>query len=91
MNRSHRRLFGASLALAALAGAWIGSPPAAAQNVPLFPAGVMVVPVVGVTGVAGVAVPPVVVAAPAIGIGTAHAHVEKDRERSRERGNVVIH
>jgi hypothetical protein len=48
--------------------------PVAAQSVPLFPAGVMVVPVVGV---AGVVVPPIVVVPP-LGIGTQHrANVNK--------------
>ena len=85
MARSRRPLV-AGLVLAA--GVAIGSQatPVAAQSVPLFPAGVRAVPVVGVVGVS---VPPIVVIAP-LGIGTQHAHVDKDRSHSRERGTITI-
>lgn len=83
MSRSCR-LFGAGLVLAA--GLAIGRPaPVAAETVPLFPAGVLVVPVVGV---AGVVVPPIIVAP--VGIGTQHAHVDKERSHSRERADITI-
>jgi hypothetical protein len=85
MLRSRRPLL-AGLALAA--GLAIGgrAAPVAAQSVPLFPAGVMAVPVVGV---AGVVMPPIVVIPP-LGIGTRHAHVDKDQSHSRERGTITI-
>lgn len=58
-----------------------------AQSVPLFPAGVLVVPVAGVVRVGA---SPVVVTAPALGIGTQRAHIDKDRSHSRERTDVTI-
>jgi hypothetical protein len=84
MLQSPRPLL-AGLVLAA--GLAIGrqAPPVAAQSVPLFPAGVMAVPVVGVAGV----VPPIIVVSP-LGIGTSHAHVDKDQSHSRERGTITI-
>jgi hypothetical protein len=71
MMRSPRPLLAGLVVAAGLA---IGSPagPVAAHTGSLFPAGVMVVPVVGVAGV----VPPIVV--PPMGIGTPHrANVNK--------------
>lgn len=79
MMRSPRPLLAGLVVAAGLA---IGSPtvPVAAHTVSLFPAGVMVVPVVGV---AGVVVPP-------IGIGAAHrANVTKERSRT-ERADITI-
>jgi hypothetical protein len=85
MLRSRRSLL-AGLVLAA--GLTIGTHAStvAAQSVPLFPAGVLAVPVVGV---AGVVVPPIIVVPP-LDIGTQHAHVSKDQSRSRERGSITI-
>ena len=85
MMRSPRPLV-AGLVLAAGLAMGSQAAPAVAQSVPLFPAGVMAVPVVGV---AGIVTPPLVVVAP-LGIGTRHAHVDKDRSRSRERGTITI-
>ena len=85
MLRSRRSLL-AGLALAA--GLVIGgrAAPVAAQSVPLFPAGVVAMPVVGV---AAVVVSPIVVV-PSLGLGTQHAHVSKDQSHSRERGSITI-
>ncbi len=86
MLQSRPSRFVASLVvLGALAAAGRATP-VAAQSVPLLPAGVRAVPVVGAVGVV---VPPIIVVPP-IGIGTQHAHVTKDRERSRERADVTI-
>jgi hypothetical protein len=71
MMRSRRPLV-AGLVLAAVLAFGSQAAPVAARSVPLFPAGVMVVPVVGVASV----VPPIVVAP--VGIGTPHrANVNK--------------
>jgi hypothetical protein len=85
MKRSPRPLIAGLVVAAGLA---IGGPttPVAAQSVPLFPAGVVSVPIVGV---AGSVVSPIVVVPP-LGIGTQHAHVDQDRSRSRERGAITI-
>jgi hypothetical protein len=84
MMRSCRPLMAGLLA----AGLTLGRPtaPVAARSVPLFPAGVMAVPVVGV---AGIVVPPIIVVSP-LGIGTRHARVDKDQSHSRERGTITI-
>ena len=76
----------AGLILAAGLALGAQAEPAAARTVPLFPAGVMAVPVVGV---AGVVVPPIVVV-PSLGVGTQHAHIDKNQSHSRERGTITI-
>lgn len=84
MMRSPRPLLAGLIVAAGLA---MSSPvvPVAAHTVSLFPAGVVVVPVVGV---AGVVVPPVVV--PLIGIGTQHrANVNKSWS-STEPAHITI-
>lgn len=84
MARSYR-LFGAGLVVAAGLAIGTQAAPGAAASGPLFPAGVMVVPVVGV---AGVVVPPIVVAP--LGIGTQHrANVHKEWS-STDRADITI-
>jgi hypothetical protein len=69
---------------AGLAMGW-QTAPVAAQSVPLVPAGVMTVPVVGVVGI----VTPPIVVVPSLGSGTQHAHIDKDRSRTK-RADITI-